>query len=1051
MTVDIHESVIKLMNSIQAAAKILMVYPITSESAVKSINSCFQDLIYILEASEAFTITQMDNVIIINEDALGPKEMSKSAVSAFLDLMTDFEIGSIEFISGVETDEMTSFLKLLINKPEDLEGQGGFIQVAEGQNFKHIVLEEAGGMVGGKISLDVFYQDVMGPMFKALAQHIDQSAMTKVAQTCGKNIVGLEEALIAELMVRQKSAGKFGVLLNARITDNMSVDLFDKMLERIQGLHSKAKRKAGVEPQTLENIKQTREDMLNSEKGQKVAVERKKLEAEAKIRKQKEDAVLKTGINKILKDDFHSFENKVIVAGLADTIDQFLSKGKTKSARTLMSKIGMALLNEDPKVRSGAAMVLIKGGARYLEEADSLYQNMIEWLKCETSLTDNHQALIGILTQYAVSVSESAESDHSGPLMEVFNQILSHAIPKKDGILELISASMSGLAGPEKMEPLFQSLLTGDASKRKDAIDKLSKIGSAAIDPLLDLLQKTQNPAQSTRIMQVLTDIGPGVILRVPAYLEKGSPLFLSYLLQLISKFGDRSLLDTIKPLLEKPDYNVRKECANAIYNIGGKNRENIFIGLLKKADDRFKAEVIRLLGLLQSNDAEMQIMEILEDPDLIKSQYANELAANACTALGQMGASAAIMAINAVMKEKKKGLLSKKSKEFNQSVKSAAAKAVKMLSGEIPRPKKLSDGPVQKSKAQKSTIKIKTFKRPGLEAGAVQMDVAEIKAMEQKAQKLTANDPKAAVDLLLELVKICAAGRDFGRAEFYRDRMNEIDSLALTEIFAANEAIDKAKAGAIDKGFMESWSNLFSTLTEEESNALYYGLQTLECGDEEVICQQGKLNQKLYFADTGQIYLSFRHNDQDVELKLLEKGQPVGADHFFGISMASLSLKAAEDAKVKFLTKETLSKWETDLPALSSKLSEYCYKNLDIAALFKEKKLDRRQFQRQLRSGKLLLQLFKSSGKPLGKQLKGEFNDLSPGGLSFYIKLPKKEAVPHLLGLNLNLKFNYLVGKNRQKADCNGKIAAITFEQFSSDYCVHVKLDQPIQELIEE
>ena len=153
----------------------------------------------------------------------------------------------------------------------------------------------------------------------------------------------------------------------------------------------------------------------------------------------------------------------------------------------------------------------------------------------------------------------------------------------------------------------------------------------------------------------------------------------------------------------------------------------------------------------------------------------------------------------------------------------------------------------------------------------------------------------------------------------------------------------------------------------------------------------------------------------------------------------------------MNYLEKKITSKWEDEFPGLESNLHNYSLGYEKVQDLLKEKALDRRTQIRVKVSGKVVILILSTEGSPVGKIFKGVLSDISVGGLSFYIKIPKKEAARLLLGRNLNMKFILPTGGSKEKIDQNGTVVAVHSHAFD-DYSVHIKFDAMLSEkLVEE
>ena len=302
-------------------------------------------------------------------------------------------------------------------------------------------------------------------------------------------------------------------------------------------------------------------------------------------------------------------------------------------------------------------------------------------------------------------------------------------------------------------------------------------------------------------------------------------------------------------------------------------------------------------------------------------------------------------------------------------------------------------------------------------------------------------NRPAEAIGHLFNLIVEYARRKDFAKAEALRERIFEIDSLALSEIVRSAEIIEEAKSKSIDRDRRELWSGLFNTLTTEEANALYYALEDRTYEADQAVFQQGSRNHYLHFINGGRLKLIHSREGQEILLRTVSNGDIVGEDTFFTVALCTMSLVTLTNAKISVLDHQCLSRWKTELPVLESKLYEYCQGNVRVRELLKQKELDRRVFKRIPLSGKAEIQLLKTSGVPVGGVFKGSLADISMGGLCFLVRINKKETARLLLGQKLNVTFSHHGDTFRHDIQKTGLVVAVRAHAFE-DYSVHVRFD---------
>ncbi len=325
-----------------------------------------------------------------------------------------------------------------------------------------------------------------------------------------------------------------------------------------------------------------------------------------------------------------------------------------------------------------------------------------------------------------------------------------------------------------------------------------------------------------------------------------------------------------------------------------------------------------------------------------------------------------------------------------------------------------------------------------------VNMDESE-RMVEQHIAK---GDTDAAVKLLYKMILQYAREKKFSKAEQLRERLLEVDPMALNEIIGSAEIIEEGKSQSLDPIHMEIWSGLYDTLSTEEKNELYYSMKDAILGINQPVFLQGKLNTNLYFINQGQLKVIYQDKAGDVLLNTLGAGQLAGQEHFFSNTVCTTSLITLTNVNMKYLEKDALLRWKKEFPNLEQQLSDYCDGFQTVTELLQTKKMDRRALKRVKISDKGLFKLLNRAGEPIGKSFKGDLSDISVGGLSFEIRISKEETARLLLGRRINVAFNYSKSIPNIIIDQNGVIVGVYPYPFE-DYSIHVKFDKMLDKSV--
>lgn len=300
----------------------------------------------------------------------------------------------------------------------------------------------------------------------------------------------------------------------------------------------------------------------------------------------------------------------------------------------------------------------------------------------------------------------------------------------------------------------------------------------------------------------------------------------------------------------------------------------------------------------------------------------------------------------------------------------------------------------------------------------------------------LDQSNKREAVRQLYEMIVDAADRRDFALAERLRHRLVAIDDMALTEIIGSAEVIEAAKTAAIDPSYNEQWKDLRAGFSEEENNALFFALKETSLKPGTAFVEQGKLNNRLFFIIQGRVTIVCRQGDRKFLLQHLDAGDIAGEDTFFGISIATASAVCQSPVTVKYLERKSMEGWQESLPSLEEKLRSYCRTHCSLDHAQAVKKIERRQNKRYPIEKVLNAQLQNLKGQDIGVSFRGVLDDVSKGGVCFFIKTPRQSTARMLLGRPVCLTLS--LGK--AELSLHGLIVSAKYH-LHNDYTVHVKL----------
>lgn len=322
-----------------------------------------------------------------------------------------------------------------------------------------------------------------------------------------------------------------------------------------------------------------------------------------------------------------------------------------------------------------------------------------------------------------------------------------------------------------------------------------------------------------------------------------------------------------------------------------------------------------------------------------------------------------------------------------------------------------------------------------------------ELKDRESQLENLIQHGKKdEAVTLLFDLIVNHAKQKNFDKAESLRNKLIEVDSLALNEIIESAEVIEREKRQTIDPVHLQIWSEFHNGLTDVEKNCFFSSLRERHYKAKELIFRQGEVNSALYFVTSGKLALIGVKGDEKHPIRTLSAGDIAGRESFFYHTVCRASLIALTDVAIDYLERDIFDKWEQECPTLESRLYEYCFSKAKTHELLANKGINQRQHKRFTISCKAIAQILKADCGPVGKPFKVDLADISAGGLSFLVRIPKKEMARKLLDQRVSLRFQIIFDGEQRELNQTGKIVALRNHPYG-DHSVHVKFDKVMPE----
>ncbi len=295
----------------------------------------------------------------------------------------------------------------------------------------------------------------------------------------------------------------------------------------------------------------------------------------------------------------------------------------------------------------------------------------------------------------------------------------------------------------------------------------------------------------------------------------------------------------------------------------------------------------------------------------------------------------------------------------------------------------------------------------------------------------------------IFHAIKLSLENNDITRAEALREKLLKVNPMALSEIIKSAELIENTKTANRDRDHFAVWDKLYSTLSEEEQNCLFYSLKKVIVPPKKIVLSKGSFNNRLFFIDRGRVSICQPKGNRQVVLAQLGRGDILGEYTFATIALCSATAVTSSEVQLMVLENSAATSWNEN-PELYDKLIDYCMKNGQIDEILRRKKSDKLHATRYTVSGQVTACLLDKKGKKTETHFRGTLSELSVSGTSFGIRCSNRETARALLGryLLLNCRFN----RDETPLKTLGRIVEVSFHLYN-DYTLHIQFPTRLEE----
>jgi HEAT repeat protein len=737
------------------------------------------------------------------------------------------------------------------------------------------------------------------------------------------------------------------------------------------------------------------------------------------------------GVAEFESGNFEILRSNELVTNLANYIYSLLSQGKSEQAALLLRRLGECARSEDVPLRERAVMALSFLIGQLLEKEHfdvlgPLSKLLVDWLQFETVYITGFGVICKQIQQIGKMMLDHGLYAEAESLLVIIHQIQSGILEKGNTIRGMLSKIQENLASKEILEILVNEYLLDESKKQTSVDNLLVYLGRRAVIFLLNKLMHSDSKRDRFLLMRLIPVAGNIAVPVLVECLKKNPPWFvLRNVIYIIAEIGDPSLYSLVQPYLQHRDIRVQQEVIGCIVRLDGSKLKARLLEALPIVDDELKISLVVQLAEIGGDDVAEALQRLLQQRERFSERIKEDLLIRIISALRNFPSKETVDAL--------KQLISvHRGNPSQDKITALAEETVLVL-----EPKLRHD---RQKKSVQEDINFDDDPREMAKAASF------VRSFEEEILSLVKKgDLDKACQKIYSRCVSAARDKDFLTAEMLRDRLLEINPMALSEVIRAGEIIEEEKSSSITSNHLKIWADLYEKMTTEEFTAMYYAMRPEKYQADEVIVRSGETDSSLYFINSGFVGIYCNSGANQTFLKRMQPGDILGVDQFFSVSVWTVTLKAQSAVQIHVLDRQTLTSLQNTHPGIDSKLQDFCLKFDIVPDLIRMAGSDRREYPRypvSLIINNMLLDPYGHTGK---RTFRGEMIDISKGGLGFSIRISNRENARLLLGRQIVTEVGLI---NGEMLRCAGMIVGVRFHHVvEQDFSIHVKLFKKLEQ----
>lgn len=772
--------------------------------------------------------------------------------------------------------------------------------------------------------------------------------------------------------------------------------------------------------------------LIDGKKQEEARIQARKTILEAERARQ--ERRVSQGAAEFASGNFAVLQNNELVTRLADHIHSRLAEGRGEEASIMMDRLGECVRCEDVVLRQRAVMALSVLIDRCLEQRHlpalgTTAGLLAGWLEIETIYIAGFEVVCNQIRLLAGLLLEHGLLAEAEPLLTVIHRIRCGSLEKGNVITGMMSRLQENLASIAILDLLARTYLLNEERQQESAGRILVCFGRRAVIFLINQLMHSDSRRDRLRLMRLIPDTGHEAAPVLVECLNRNPPWFVvRNIVAIVAGIGDPSLYPMVEPYLRHREIRVQQEVVDCIVRLGGGTMKTRLIEALEAVDDGLKPALVVQLAEIGGEGVAETLVRLLDRCDGFSGKVREDLVIRIVLALRNLADKGSVAAIERLVEEQRGA-------PWSERIVPLAEEALSVIEPKLRH---------ERQKAASMQEETSFADDPGEKVRAASI----IRSFEEEiAALIRKGDLDVACGKIFSRCVTAARDKDFITAEKLRDRLLQINPMAMAEVLQAGEIIEEERGTSITGHHLTIWADLHGRMSNAEFTALYHAMRPERYLAGEAIVRRGETDPGLYFINSGSVGMYCHDGAQEIFLKRMQPGDILGGDQFFCASIWTITLKALSDVRIHVLDRQALADLQPVHAEIEPKLQDCCRKFDIVPELVRMAGSDRRDSPRIRLSMIIDVMLLDRDGQPGKGTFQGEMTDVSRGGIAVAIRMPNGSSAGSLLGRQVVTELGPAEGRMPQ---CPGIIVGVTpWIAAEQDFVIHIKLFNALKQTV--